>query len=277
MKGFIYLLAIIIIISCIGEKLELCPDYGKYKVEFREAEFLQSNERGTMVMLSDSAGKKIFIDAYKYYLDVKDSLFRNDKVLKLFPGNYKFYSILSPQEQNLLLEIPLRNGTRYLRSEAEAVIVKSYSNLVELKHRLANSMVVFVCKGDNLDKESIVSLEFSPPSEEFGCVNLVTGSCSYEIQVSGYLIPAFFDDSLEEWYSYCNPMTSGNDILIRITLQNTDNHTNRVLTTRTRLASGFIQGKVHTILLEVTPMEISVVSSGIIDWEDHLHDKVIQL
>lgn len=277
MKVPLYLFTLIFIFSCIGEKLELCPDYGKYRVEFREAEFLQCNERGIMVMLYDSAGKKNIMDSYSYYLDINDSLFRNDKVLKLFPGNYKFYSILTSKEQDLLLELPLKNGTRYLRSESDAVIVKSYSNIVELRHRLANSMVVFICKGDNLNNEHIVSLEYSPPCEEYGCVNLVTGNCSYENQVSGFLIPAFFDDLHEEWYSYCNPMTSGSEILIRITLQNLDNHTKRTLTTRAGLASGFVQGKVHNILLEVTPMEINVVLSGIIDWEDHLHDKVIQL
>lgn len=277
MRSSLYILTLLTLLySCISESFDDCPDYGKYRVLFTDTS-LQIPAHQLYLKIRYLSNGLLQESYEEFSYEASNKLFNSNNGLKLSPGSYQFFTLASSQMVTKEAPERMRNGHIYLRGVGHANIIKSPLNRVFISHKLFNSLITFQCNSSINLSESVLQLGITPPLEDYGQIDLLTGNCEYERGVSYFIEELLYDKSEGLWYYYCNPILPGVKIVVRIVLQNLQEYTTKEVSIPLFLESGLMQGMRHNYLIDISANQIDIISSGIEEWEEIDNEKIINI
>ena len=271
---------IVLLSSCIKEDYEQCPDYGKYRVVFNDADNSKGKTDYNVLICPLEKGKVSFANAYQYYRMADSSLLRSERELKLFPREYSFKALLS-QNQMMLAgsNVSLKTGVMYLFADSSASVIKAVLNNVSLRFTLANSLIRVICNfSENpISQYRISKVEISSADDNGIELNMLSGKCNSAQEVTD-----FYDECVREIDSnvfnyYCVPIVRAKYLNFKVFVEDISAKKTNVLFSRVFLNTDIEQGKVYDYRFDVTPFDIEFKTTSILDWNDYVHSTNISL
>ena len=271
---------IVLLSSCIKEDYEQCPDYGKYRVVFNDADNSKGKTDYNVLVCPLEKGKVTFTNAWQYYRLADSSLLISERELKLFPMEYSFKALLS-QNQMILAgsDVSLKTGAMYLYADSSASVIKAVRNNVSLRFTLANSLIRVICNfSENpISQYRISKVEISSADDNGIELNMLSGRCNSAQEVTD-----FYDECVREIDSnvfnyYCVPIVKAKYLNFKVFVEDISANKTNVLFSRVFLNTDIEQGKVYDYRFDVTPFDIEFKTTSILDWNDYVHSTNISL
>lgn len=256
--------------GCVKENLNLCPNWGKYRVLFYD----KTTDRYSAeynVVIQDMAG------SHRYFRTPDSAQLKSDKVLKLFPGKYSFKALLSREPLDAVSRPVIKNGYQYMFADTSANIIKASINPVVLDFKLANSLIVVRCHFDagHTESHQIARMEISCPDDDSVTIDMHTGLSNYAQTVSSFYEECLYDYKQESFYYYCVPVISGNYLNFKVYVRDKNDMSIKILLSRIFLNTNVEQGKAYLFRFNVTPYKIEYMTTSVIDWNDYCHNTII--
>ena len=271
---------IVLLSSCIKEDYEQCPDYGKYRVVFNDADNSKGKTDYNVLVCLLEKGKVNFTNAYQYYRLADSSLLRSERELKLFPMEYSFKALLS-QNQMILAgsNVSLKTGAMYLFADSSASVVKAVRNKVSLRFTLANSLIRVICNfSENpISQYRISKVEISSPDDSGIELNMLSGRCNSAQEVTDFYEECVREIDLNVFNYYCVPIVKAKYLNFKVFVEDISANKINVLFSRVLLNTDIEQGKVYDYRFDVTPFDIEFKTTSILDWNDYVHTTNISL
>ncbi len=277
------LLLLAIVTSCVKEIYTNCPDYGKYKVLFYNKR--GSAVRGEMngaILYRDNTGLSDENGTYECLLKEDSSTILTDRRVRLFPGEYRFCSIIRTTESKNIMDIvKMKNRDLHMFADEVDRIIKSGENRVVFEYRIVNSVIEARCTLDESFSEEyyIYDLEISAPDDTDILLDMESGVCNYSTRITEFYDHFRYVEERDIFEYFCVPLISGNFLNFRITIKREQTGDIRevsddiILKTRLYLISNIEQGKITRFSFNVTPHEIKYLSTTVEDWKDYDDDE----
>lgn len=271
---------IMLLCSCIKEDHEQCPDYGKYRVVFNDADSSKGSTDYHVLVCPFEKGKTSLTDAYQYYRLSDSSLLRSEKELKLFPMEYSFKALLS--QNQMILEsssVSLKTGEMYLFADSSASVIKAAWNNVRLRFTLANSLIRVICNfsEDSISQYRISKVEISSPDDSGINLNILSGKCNSAQEVTDFYDECVKENDSDVFNYFCVPIVKAKYINFKVFVEDLFDNKIKVLFSRVFLNTDIEQGKVYNYRFDVTPYDIEFKTTTILDWNDYVHNTNISL
>ena len=271
---------IVLLSSCIKEDYEQCPDYGKYRVVFNDADNSKGKTDYNVLICPLEKGKVSFANAYQYYRMADSSLLRSERELKLFPREYSFKALLS-QNQMMLAgsNVSLKTGVMYLFADSSASVIKAVLNNVSLRFTLANSLIRVICNfSENpISQYRISKVEISSADDNGIELNMLSGRCNSAQEVTDFYDECVRESDSNVFNYYCEPIVKAKYLNFKVFVEDISANKTNVLFSRVFLNTNIEQGKVYDYRFDVTPFEIEFKTTSILDWNDYVHNTNISL
>ena len=271
---------IVLLSSCIKEDYEQCPDYGKYRVVFNDADNSKGKTDYNVLICPLEKGKVSFANAYQYYRMADSSLLRSERELKLFPREYSFKALLS-QNQMMLAgsNVSLKTGVMYLFADSSASVIKAVLNNVSLRFTLANSLIRVICNfSENpISQYRISKVEISSADDNGIELNMLSGRCNSAQEVTDFYDECVRESDSNVFNYYCVPIVKAKYLNFKVFVEDISANKTNVLFSRVFLNTNIEQGKVYDYRFDVTPFEIEFKTTSILDWNDYVHNTNISL
>lgn len=276
----IMLFLIVLLSSCIKEDYEQCPDYGKYRVVFNDADNSKGKADYNVLVCPLEKEKMSFTNAYQYHRLADSSLLKSDRELKLFPKEYSFKALLS-QNQMILAgsDVSLKTGAMYLFADSSASVVKSVRNNVNLRFTLANSLIRVICNFSQnpISEYRISKVEISSPDDIGIELNMLLGKCNSAQEVTDFYDECVKENDSNVFNYYCVPIVKARYLNFKVFIEDISANKTNVLFTRVFLNTDIEQSKVYNYRFDVTPYDIEFKTTTILDWNDYVHNTNISL
>ncbi len=271
---------IVLLSSCIKEGYEQCPDYGKYRVVFNDADTSKGKTDYNVLVCPLEKEKMSFTNAYQYYRLADSSLLKSDRELKLFPMEYSFKALLS-QNQMILAgsNVSLKTGVMYLFADSSASVIKAVLNNVSLRFTLANSLIRVICNfSENPTSQYRISkVEISSADDSGIELNMLSGKCNSAQEVTDFYEECVKENDSNVFNYYCVPIVKARYLNFKIFVEDLSTNKTNVLFSRVFLITDIEQGKVYDYRFDVTPYDIEFKTTTILDWNDYVHNTNISL
>lgn len=269
--NYIMFISALIFISCVNENYDLCPDYGKYKVLFFDMNNAKTAKDYNVFIVDNeslNSGSRILSE---YIRPADTSLLKSDKILKLYPGDYKFKALLSANQMICLSKkVQLKNNSPYLFADTSKAVIKKSSNDVNLRFSLANSLIQIKCIINNeySSRYVISNVVLSCPDDNDVYLDLLSGICNYSQAVTDFYDEALYSIAQDLFYFYCVPVIKSNYLNFKFSIKDNEEETENTLFCRVFLNTDISQGKVYQFRFNVTPFEIQYINTSIIEWDE---------
>ncbi len=271
---------IVLLSSCIKEDYEQCPDYGKYRVVFNDADSSKGKTDYNVLVCPLEKGKVNLTNAWQYYRLADSSLLISERELKLFPREYSFKALLS-QNQMLLAgnDVSLKTGAMYLYADSSASVVKAVRNNVSLRFTLANSLIRVRCNfSENpISQYRISKVEISSPDDSGIELDMLSGKCNSAQEVTDFYDECVRENDSNVFNYYCVPIVKAKYLNFKVFVEDISANKTNVLFSRVFLNTDIEQGKVYDYRFDVTPFDIEFKTTSILDWNDYVHSTNISL
>jgi hypothetical protein len=273
--------------SCVKESYVNCPDYGKYRVLFYDKN--EDGERREMrgaIFYKNIDTPTTEVGVYSCSLKDESPSVITERVVRLYPGLYRFYSVLrTKQLDNIMDIVKMKNLDLYMITDVVERVTKSGENRVMFEYCFANSMIEAKCTMDQefMEEYYIYDFELSAPDDTDILLNLDSGICNYATQITDFYDHFRYNGKKDLFEYLCVPVLSGNFLNFKITIKRespqmgSEISDSIVLKTRVYLLSNIEQGKITRFHFNVTPHEISYLSTTVEDWKDYEQEEDISL
>lgn len=265
--------------SCIKENYSMCPDYGKYRITLYERSGVEKKAAMSAIVIYNSVERESSSSGICSLTKAPgDSLLKQERPLRLFPGVYNFKAFLTKgpiQYNNKMVKI--KNQELHVMADTIERVSKLGENRVLLTFVLSNSMIEVKCNLDPKYKDlyQVYDVEMSAPDDRDIFLDTESGSCNYSQTITEYYDYFLFSEISEIFEYYCVPFLGGCYLNFRFKLCPVDVDEDResdgtiMLQTRLFLNMDINQGKAYRFTFNVTPYEINYLSTSVRDWFDN--------
>ncbi len=274
----IIMIAQCLLLSCIKENYDFCPDYGKYKVLFTSAGAETGSDIEYLSVRYNGLNVNENIVGYHDYSKVRgDSLFQSQNLLKLPQGKFSFNALISNspiiKEEGMF---KMTNGIVFLIGKTVKNIIKKKCNIIGIRLSLCNSLIQVKCNlSSSLSDEYLIeNLNISAPCDSSVLLNLLSGKCNYSGRTTQKYDYFRINRSKGLYEYYTVPISSGCILNFRLTLVPKNNpvdgkeNISKILTTKIHLNHNIEQGKIYLFNFDVIGPGLNHISTTVFDWEN---------
>jgi hypothetical protein len=270
---------------CISENYTLCPDFGKYRVNFYLKDSIIHKDKMYMTLYySQESSGEVIKGFERYEKEAYNMNPDSEKTFRLPPGHFRFCALLSSspvvvQNDNYKME----NRCLYFFGDTVERIIKKSENRVILRCAPVNAIIQAQCTLDPSLSAGyeIKDFSMSSPDDTGITINPENGKSGYSESITEFYDHFELENSGTIFQYCCVPFRGGCYINFRITLTNNalkvkaNDGDVRVLKNRIFLKSNIEQGKIYRFSFDVTALEIRCKSTTVIDWDEYYSEREI--